>query len=136
MADRKYGRLFTEADVTKLVAYAFKLGRDRELNVPAGAAGVNVDEFRERVIREVEARCVTPYTFPADEPLFLLRGQDAAAPDAIEDPVGEGDPIDYYDRAKAAGAALDGHLEAVCQTAEEMRRWQAANPDRVKVPDA
>jgi hypothetical protein len=77
MGDSMYGRLFTEDDLTKLVAYAFTLGRDGELNTPKGKEGVNVTEFRDRVIREVEARSQTPYTFPLDGPLFLLREADA-----------------------------------------------------------
>jgi hypothetical protein len=80
MGDSMYGRLFTEDDLTKLVAYAFTLGRDGELNTPKGKEGVNVTEFRDRVIREAEARSQTPYTFPLDGPLFLEDRHHAITP--------------------------------------------------------
>lgn len=107
MADLKYGRLFTEEDV---VAFTFlSSGEEPEL------------------IRDRLQECKT--TFPADEPLFLLRGQDECAPDAIAD-----GPICYEDACQLAGASTE-HRNSVKRAASEMRVWQDAHPDRVKLPD-
>lgn len=107
MADLKYGRLFTEEDV---VAFTFlSSGEEPEL------------------IRDRLQGCQT--TFPDDEPLFLMRGKDKCAPGAIA-----GGPICYEDACQSEGASEE-HLDSVRQAANEMREWQAANRDRVKIPD-
>lgn len=62
---------------------------------------------------------------PADEPLFLIRGKDASAPAAIER---------YAEEAQAVGAAAD-LVETCRERAEQIRAWQLAHPERVKVPD-
>jgi len=63
---------------------------------------------------------------PGDEPVFLIRGQDVCAADAIEAWAGI---------AKDAGA--DAAIVENARTfAEDVRTWQRGNPDRVKVPDA
>lgn len=70
---------------------------------------------------------------PEDEPLFLIRGQDVTAVEAI------------YAYAAVlfnhlTGAGLS-HNEAqlacypIDAYADEVAAWQAAHPDRVKVPD-
>lgn len=60
-----------------------------------------------------------------DEPLFVLRGSDPAAPAAI--------------RAWAMQAREVGHREEKVQGAlehaREIEAWQAENPGRVKRPD-
>lgn len=59
-----------------------------------------------------------------DEPIFVLRGVDPSAPEAV--------------RAWARQAQLDGHrpekVEGALQDADDIEHWQQANPDRVKVP--
>lgn len=110
MAEGKYGRLFTEADVRAMMIEAACAGMDGPANVRAGV-------IAERVLREYVG------WFPADEPLFLLRGQDAYAPDAVGD---------YLSRVH--GTSL-GHREKVAEAHEGMLVWQAVHPDRVKVPD-
>jgi hypothetical protein len=59
-----------------------------------------------------------------DEPLFVLRGTDPATPNAI--------------RAWAAEATLVGHrqekIDGALEHADEIDRWQLANPERMKVP--
>lgn len=124
----KYGRLFTEEDAFQLVWEA--LG--------GSMAGVTHDRARgsfARALRDLDA-CDREYglTFPADEPLFLLRGQDKAAPTAIRDNHPPGYTRDYFTAAHEAGADLP-HLDAIKAAAVEMREWQRANPDRVKAPD-
>jgi|SRR5579862_6208109 len=117
MADRKYGRLYTEEDMRKLAARW--LG-DREMG-PDIMVETLSDLDREGA-----------FTFPADEPLFLLRASDHFAPFAVQDYVkmlsdeqeGDGEPVDraQYERAQEVLA--------------EMYAWRREHPDRVKEPDA
>lgn len=102
MADARYGRLFTEDDVVRLINAMTYEAPDEALNL-----GV--------VIEQAERDAERPLTFPADEPLFLLRASDPAAPEAI----------DEYELAASRAVPA----------AAEFRAWQQANPDRVKVPD-
>lgn len=60
---------------------------------------------------------------PADEPVFLLRGQDIAAPGTLRD---------YANRAGAAGASPE-LIEKVRAHADLMERWQEDNG--FKIPD-
>lgn len=67
MADAKYGRLFTEADVRALIQRAF-----RRLGEP-GVRDTTLAELIEVLDGEGQQM-----TFPADEPLLLLRGSEPA----------------------------------------------------------
>jgi hypothetical protein len=63
-------------------------------------------------------------TFPVDEPVYVLRGQDPIAPAAT--------------RSYVEHCGLDvsqATLDVAMDRAHAMELWQAANPDRVKVPD-
>ena len=110
MSDLKYGRLFTERDVQYIVNMM------RLEGAPDHACDA---------LKDMEATGKVHFTFPSDEPLFLLRGQDTAAPAAI---------MAYAGWARSIGAA-DGHLQAARRACNAMERWQHANPERVKVPD-
>lgn len=132
MTDSKYGRLFTERDVLMLLRYAANRG-DVDGIVKLGQAdGLNVDPGQ-RLLAEYEAEASggSPFedsirlTFPPDEPLFLLRGQDEAAPAAVRD---------YGHRADDVGAGAV-HLGKVSVAALRLDDWQREHPDRVKVPD-
>lgn len=103
----KYGRLFTEGDVKKMLRLAVLEG--------APSPEEQIAEFDRR----------GELTFPADEPLFLLRGQDKAAPGTI---------TGYLMCANAAGASIE-HASAARKAGRAMAEWQAEHPDRVKVPD-
>jgi hypothetical protein len=130
MSEGKYGRLFTEDDVLRIMRYG---------DPGSWADTLAMFDSGER----------GPLTFPADEPLFLLRGKDKAAAEAIALPddldAGAGPERSYYEAAFKArlDAGLvtldseqdDPHLRAVQAAADAMREWQAANPDRVKAPD-
>lgn len=62
---------------------------------------------------------------PADEPVFVLRAQDAAAVQTI-----------MYYRASAEAHGADAELvEGVSRAVNDITRWQFAHPGRVKVPD-
>lgn len=62
---------------------------------------------------------------PRDEPVFVLRGKDAACPDAL---------LEYADVAMSVGADAE-MCDAIRARAEDIRAWQEAHPERVKVPD-
>lgn len=121
MSDSKYGRLWTDADVRALLE---RFG-DPELYQDAVDPG-------EVLLERAMADGFTP-TFPPDEPLFLLRGQDVTAPDVIASLPGD-ESRDYAEAALACGAPW-AHCEAAVEAARAMRAWQHEHPDRVKVPD-
>lgn len=62
---------------------------------------------------------------PRDEPVFVIRAADVAAAEAI----------DGYAAAAAAVGADEALLGPVRERARQVREWQCAHPERVKVPD-
>lgn len=62
---------------------------------------------------------------PADEPIFVLRSQDVAAPATL---------LAYKEEVRRHGAAPH-HLLLTDRTLGEVTSYQFANPGRVKVPD-
>lgn len=65
------------------------------------------------------------------EPTFVIRAQDALAPLAVESWAAFAEIA-----ARAAGLShLRDQADEAREIAGEMRRWQEANPDRVKWPD-
>ena len=114
MNDSKYGRLYPERAIT-LAREVLKLIAERHNEVFAGRAAQAVENL-ERL------------SFPPDEPLFLMRGQDELAPDTVR----------YYAQRVFEEGAFGGrdspehnnasvHLEA---HADAMERWQPR-----KMPD-
>lgn len=63
---------------------------------------------------------------PEDEPIFILRGQDVIAPDAIRA---------YARKCKLMGFVSQRFTSQVEVCADEMASWQGANRERVKTPD-
>lgn len=121
--DTKYGRLFTEADVLAIVDEALMAGRDGfdDLDAPPGERMLLI---LEALIERAEAD-KAPMRFPADEPLFLLRGQDGAALYAVG----------CYGAISWTMGAGVAHAAAVNLAARQIGEWQEANPGRVKIPD-
>ena len=60
-----------------------------------------------------------------NEPVFILRGRDALAGEAIQK---------YADICSSAGAAPE-HIASVRRVGHNLERWQDENPDLVKEPD-
>ena len=84
MADGTYGRLLTVQDAFVLATGFGK--RVAEAAVRARFAGEELpDGWGQDALREVleEAERDGVLTFPADKPLFLLRGQDGIAAEAV-----------------------------------------------------
>lgn len=125
MAEAKYGRLFTEADVKRIVRHVVLLyagKRPTEGEAADDTMGV-IDYFDG--MHEAKPGEHDALTFPADEPLFLLRGQDVTTPEVIRA---------YVVEAARAGASVE-HREAAAAAGRYVAGWQHANADRVKVPD-
>lgn len=62
---------------------------------------------------------------PEDEPIFILRSTDKVAPKIVESA-----GINY----SGAGCSRE-FIDGVYACGDEMREWQQAHPDAVKVPD-
>lgn len=123
----KYGRLFTEADVQALVArFAHE----------CGVYGTQGPEVLKRLLDEGFST-----TFPADEPVFVLRGKDGATPAALYGYVDylkhvlNGATFAEFEHGSFHPGALKRHMQSAEEFNVELSAWQRANPDRVKVPD-
>lgn len=66
-----------------------------------------------------------PKHIPVDEPVFLIRGQDPNAPEAVRD---------YARRALFIGADSE-FVERCEEQAAAMEQWQADHPENVHTPD-
>lgn len=62
---------------------------------------------------------------PEDEPVFLIRAQDSAA----------GQIVRQYAQVVAGHGATPEFYESVHKVADDIDRWQEANPDKVGTPD-
>ena len=67
----------------------------------------------------------TPQSMQHDEPVFIIRGADEAAPAAIRS---------YADAANNVGASEE-LFDDVMAFADEVEEWQSNNRPHVKVPD-
>lgn len=63
---------------------------------------------------------------PEDEPVFLLRGRDAATVAAIQS----------YEAVCVALGSPQRHLNGVQEARERIRMWQQENRSRVRVPQS
>lgn len=125
MAEGKYGRLFTEADVVRIakgIALIYS-GQDRTEESVRESLSVVLDY--QDGMHEAKPGEHDALTFPPDEPLFLLRGQDVTTPEVIRA---------YVVAAARAGASVE-HREAAAAAGRLVAGWQYGNADRVKVPD-
>lgn len=128
MASSKYGRLFTEADIAKL------------MRCSGAVPDSESDEELLGVVRsgiEVLDAVDSP-TFPADEPLFLLRAQDRYAPWGAQHYVdGLAENLDDVDdpRRWSSRDVSREQFDKAHEAWQEMLLWQRAHPDRVKAPD-
>jgi hypothetical protein len=62
---------------------------------------------------------------PEDEPLILFRGKDKLLPGLLES---------YKKLCQDAGSPQE-QIDAVEKRNEIIKAWQAANPDKIKIPD-
>jgi hypothetical protein len=119
MADKKYGEVYTEDEVVKLVQMAI------ESAMESLSEGKSLDEvqegFTEGNIREV-ARTDIPRIFHPGEPLFILRGQDRRALGAVR----------YYREHQWPNAPQE-HLDSIDDAVELFEAYRQVghmkNPD-------
>lgn len=104
--DGKYGRLFTEDDV---LAFVFL------------CCGEQPETSRDRL-----RLCRTK--FPADEPLFLLRGQDQIARGTVDSYASE------CERLAEGKPHLRSHAKGARAAADAMYAFSENHPERVKLP--
>lgn len=69
-----------------------------------------------------------------DEPIFVLRAQDATAPMAVRNWI-DGVVVQHYRDGQVMSVKLRSKLEEARRLAVRMEQWQRANPHLVKVPD-
>jgi hypothetical protein len=114
--DGKYGRLFTQEDVERLFGSAVESAS--QMGVGEG------DLTRVREALSAARDGMASSRFPADEPLFLLRGKDLLAPVAVQ----------AYGRQLFELGDV-GMAQAVEEVLDGMRGWQRSNRGRVGLPD-
>lgn len=105
--DTKYGRIFTEADLIGFVQ-SFAL-----------EGGLTDDQVKAAI------DLYQSFTIPADEPTFLIRGKDKAAPNGVRA---------YANVALDIGATFE-FAQRASHLSASMNNWQMNNHDRVKIPD-
>ena len=110
MPDAKYGKLYTEQDVRLIVQTAIENDIDSE---------TQLDAILENLGKESQL------AFPADEPLFLLRGQDLLAAEAVH----------HYANSSAANGVDPQQQHSVRVAAQTFVDFKVQNPDRIKLPD-
>lgn len=129
MADGKYGRLFTEADVRYLLRYAALRADNEGIDVLSRDADGNAVDPGELLLAdydEIAAELTsTQLTFPADEPLFLLRAKDRDAAAGL---------YGYAEGCDMDSDVGEEQRKAVAAAIRAFHEFEAAHPDRVKVP--
>jgi hypothetical protein len=119
----EYERLFTMQDVHALVLVAgirgWKAGDSKQGTGKQGTGEALVEEFDAKAAEGDEAHRLT---FPPDEPLFLLRGQDLCAVDTIH----------RYGEIAMNYGATERHLRGVAAAEDRFREWPAG---KTKVPN-
>ncbi len=63
---------------------------------------------------------------PDDEPVIVFRARDVTTPDLLA----------YYLMRCVKKGSPQRHLEILLTAINRFREWQAANPDKVRVPDS
>lgn len=119
MPDLKYGSIYTEADVHKIVEAVLENG---DVQGPEGTKNV-IDAIRDDL------------TFRRDEPVFLLRGQDAAAYGTIDEyrfAISRGATDS---NGRGYGPAGEGVQQQVQQAVTAFEEYASANPEVMKVAD-
>lgn len=110
MSDRKYGRMFTMADLEKI---------GERLLEEADTHGVTVG----RVLQKMDDEGVR-FKFGKDEPTFTFRARDERAVAGIR----------YYEDHQSPNAPV-GFLEGVAAARRDFERFRDEYPELMKQPD-
>lgn len=107
MADNKYGRIFTENDVQKILD--FVNGEDED-NLTDVLDGMDAEGVR--------------FKWEADEPVFVLRARDKTAEGAVR----------YYRDHQRPNAPAN-HLDGAEKSVNAFRDYRQNHPEMMKDPD-
>jgi hypothetical protein len=108
--DNKYGRVFTQGDVEKIFEWIVAQGEGQPLNL-----GMTLESMDDEGVR---------FKWNANEPIFVLRGQDRTAEAAIR----------FYREHQRPSAPPD-HLDAIDSAVDSFREFRTNNPQLVRDPD-
>ena len=118
--ENKYGPIYTETQVGPLIGVVRRLVTGKFAHLPLSADPEN------RTLNEVLAH-LNAAAFPAEEPMFLLRGQDRLAPAAV---------LSYANFVRETeGAFGEGLTKAEALDGIEMVAAMMANWTPRKLPD-
>jgi hypothetical protein len=106
LADSKYGRVFTEGDVEKILFYA----TGSEEGLADTLAVMDEDGVR--------------FKFDADEPLFILRGRDQRAIGAVR----------WYQDHQSPRAP-ENHLNGIASAVASFDRYRSEHAEKLREPD-
>lgn len=115
MADNKYGHVFTEADVLKILEYVLVEGEMSTSEQASGEAANWLSDVMEENIR---------FKFAKDEPLFILRGRDKRAIAAIR----------FYHDHQSPSAPVN-HMDAIGKAIRSFDAYREQHPGELKEPD-
>jgi hypothetical protein len=113
MADNKYGRVFTQGDVEKILDFLYDeeyLRTDDDLGV-------------DDILRDMDAKEVR-FKFEPDEPIFVLRGHDKRAAGAIKH---------YLDHQ--GPRAPENHVNGIMAAFRSFNVYREENPGKMREPD-
>lgn len=112
MADGKYGHLYTEADVRKVVNHlSEKQSFDSE----------NIDGALKRL----------KFTFPADEPMFLIRAKDRFGLAAVRNYRTHA----FYAMVNKKKAGFSNFIKSIDNAVDAFEKFRIDNADKMKDPD-
>lgn len=112
MADMKYGRIFTESDLQKILEF---IEPDDFKGVSVPDVNTLLDEMDDKGIR---------FKWEKDEPVFVLRARDKTAEGAVR----------YYRDRQRPGAPAN-HLDGVEKAYQSFHSYRVDNPELMKDPD-
>ncbi len=113
MSDSKYGRLFTESDVEKIIEFLYDdeyIRTDNELTAQDFIGDMDAKEVR--------------FKFPVEEPIFVLRGRDKRALPTI---------ISYLDNQ--SHRAPVNHIEGIKRAIAQFEQFSDEHSNLMKEPD-
>lgn len=119
--DRKYGRIFTEPDVEKVIEHVVSELASDELDTPELVQN-EVDTFMEELFGQDED--AIRVKFERTEPTFTLRARDTRAIAAIRF---------YLDHQSPR--APSNHTEGIEKALKEFEDYRRYYPDQIKEPD-
>lgn len=110
MADSKYGRVFTQGDVEKILEWV--QAHDDDITLTLSDV---LDDMQDGGVR---------FKFDADEPLFILRGRDRRAIGAIR----------FYQDHQASNVP-ESHANCIASDMSAFDRYRNDHAEKMREPD-